>query len=73
MVINLKEEDIEAIKKHFGNPDKLHVAQVIVNDEKHALVFSNCTIGELFSSKNIGELKSLLIEVESQKEFDQAE
>lgn len=70
MVIELEEKDIESIQKHFGNPKKLNVYNIVVNNEKHALLFCNCTIGELFSSKNIGELKPLLIEVESEKEFN---
>ncbi len=68
--IELDEKDIESIQKHFGNPEKLNVYNIVVNDEKHALLFCNCTIGELFSNKSALPKHLLKIEVESEKEFN---
>lgn len=70
MVIDLKEEDIKAIIKHFGTVENLHVYRIIVNHKKNALLFTNCEIGELFNPGTGTDKSTSSLVIEVEKEFD---
>ena len=72
MAIKLDKDAIESIQKHFNDPSTLHVARIVVNNEKRALIFSTVPVGELFSSttdKKKGT-KSLIIDIETENEIN---
>ena len=72
MTLELSESAINEIKKHFGKdyPDKLYISKIVVNGQKHAILFSTVSVGELFSStvnKETGVSK-LFLDIEQEIE-----
>ena len=74
MTLEQSESTINDVKKYFGKdyPDNLYISKIVVNDQKHAILFSTVPVGELFSStinKETGA-KKLIVDIEQEIEIN---
>ena len=76
MVIEIIEEMKNMLNEIFEKDcGKMHLAQIVVNERKRALVISNVPVGELFSSRIHKETgtTSLVVDIDKEKSIHATE